>query len=382
MDCQKALFDIPEKVTYLNMAYMSPLPKETANIGIQALKKKLRPFEIGTSDFFYPVEQVKKQFSQLIGEGNHERIAIIPSVSYGVENACKNIPLEKGDEILIVEDQFPSHVYPWMEASAKQGAKMITIKAPKDIDTRGKEWNARILEAINANTKVVALPHVHWSEGIVFDLEAIRKRLDDVEAYLIIDGTQSVGALPFLVDKVKPDALIVAGYKWLMGPYGMGFGYYNERFDNGKPIENNWITRLHSEDFAGLVNYQDKYKPAASRYSVGESSNFIAINMLRHSVAMIRNWGPENIQNYCGNIIEEAVSALRNKGFRMAPSGQRSNHLFGIKIPSYISVDALKEVFGSYNIYVSIRGDYIRVAPFVFNEKSDVEKLAEVLMSH
>lgn len=382
MDCQRELFDIPENVTYLNMAYMSPLPKEAARIGIEALNKKLRPFEINASDFFYPVEQVKKQFSQLIGEENYERIAIIPSVSYGIENACKNIPLEQGDEIIIVEGQFPSHVYPWMEVSANKGAKMITIKAPKSIETRGEEWNTGILEAINAKTKVVALPHVHWSEGIVFDLEAIRKRLDEVDGYLIIDGTQSVGALPFLIDKIRPDALIVAGYKWLMGPYGMGFGYYNERFDNGKPIENNWITRLHSEDFAGLVNYQEKYKPAANRYSVGESSNFIAINMLLHSVAMIKSWGPENIQQYCGNIIEEATSALRNKGFQIAPEGQRSNHLFGIKIPSYISVEALKEVFGRYNIYVSIRGDYIRVAPFVYNKKSDMDKLAEVLLSH
>ena len=99
-------------------------------------------------------------------------------------------------------------------------------------------------------------------------------------------------------------------------------------------------------------------------------------------MSMIRNWGPENIQNYCGNITEDAVIALRNKGFRIAPRGQRSNHLFGIKIPSYISVEALSEVFGRYNIYVSIRGDYIRVAPFVYNEKSDLEKLVEVLLSH
>ena len=67
--------------------------------------------------------------------------------------------------------------------------------------------------------RVVAIGHVHWSDGTLFDLKKIRERLDEVGGLLIIDGTQSVGALPFSVKEFKPDALICGGYKWLLGPY-------------------------------------------------------------------------------------------------------------------------------------------------------------------
>ena len=107
------------------------------------------------------------------------------------------------------------------------------------------------------------MSHIHWADGTLFDLKAIRQRTRDVGALLIIDGTQSIGALPFDIQEIQPDALICAGYKWLMGPYSLGLAYLGEFFDEGIPIEENWKNRHNSHHFARLVNYEDKYQPHA-----------------------------------------------------------------------------------------------------------------------
>ncbi len=125
----------------------------------------------------------------------------------------------------------------------------------------GEGWNSRIIEAIDADTALVALPHVHWTDGTQFDLVEIGRRAREVGAALVVDGTQSVGALPFDVQIVQPDALICSAYKWLLGPYSIALGYFGSRFDNGVPLEETWLGRLGSEDFTKLINYQSQYHP-------------------------------------------------------------------------------------------------------------------------
>jgi selenocysteine lyase/cysteine desulfurase len=245
---------------------------------------------------------------------------------------------------------------------------------------RGRGWNQRLLEAIDINTRVVALGHVHWADGTKFDLARIRQRSKEVGALLIIDGTQSVGALPFRVPDFQPDALVCAGYKWLMGPYSLGLAYLGEVFDGGVPIEENWINRLHSEDFAGLVRYQREYQPGALRYEVGEHSNFILVPMLLRAIRQIREWKPSEIQKYTAAISGEAIACLRENEFWVEDSALRGAHLFGIRRTNGLPVKKLKTAFAKANISVSVRGDCIRVGPHVYNSKPDLERLAGVLV--
>ena len=167
----------------------------------------------------------------------------------------------------------------------------------------GERWSTRILEAIDADTAVVTMGAVHWTDGTVFDIDAIGARAREVGAYLIIDGTQSVGAMDFDVARIQPDALICSGYKWLMGPYSIGLAYFGPRLLDGIPLEETWIGREGSRDFAGLAgNYPDSYEPGATRYDVGERSNFILVPMMNAALALVLDWTPARIGEYCGNL--------------------------------------------------------------------------------
>lgn len=379
MDCKKSHFQLDDSVTYLNCAYMSPQLKMVEEAGLEGLQRKRNPFKISPEEFFGETDQLREEYAKLINAEDPKRIVVIPSVSYGMANVAKNVPFSKGDNIIVVGEQFPSNIYPWRSVASEKGAEIITITPPKSKE-RGRDWNEKIMNAINEKTKLVAIANVHWADGTRFNLQAIRSLTREVGAWLAIDGTQSVGALPFDVSEIQPDALICAGYKWLMGPYSIGLAYYGPALDEGNPVEENWINRYESEDFANLVNYNDDYQPGALRYEVGEHSNFILVPMMLAAIKQLNDWGPENIQKYCRELISEPVAKLRKDGFKIEDESFRSAHLFGIRLGEHHKMDKIKAAFEDQNILVSFRGDSIRVSPNVYNTADELTKLTQALL--
>ena len=376
MKCQRDKFQLQRKHAYLNCAYMSPLMKKVEHAGIQGIKRKRKPFHIDAEDFFDDTNTARKLFSKLIDSNEPERVVVIPSVSYGMSNVVSNLPCKSG-EILIAGDQFPSNVYPWREME-NSGFTIKQIAAPNST-TKGEDWNFEILKHISNNTQVVAISHVHWSDGTIFQLKEIRKKLDEVGGLLIIDGTQSIGAFPFSIDEIKPDAVICAAYKWLMGPYSIGLAYYGPVFDGGIPIEKNWQNKIQSDDFSRLIDYQDQYRSKALRYEVGEHSNFILIPMLIQALKQVLKWQPQQVQDYCERLTQPFLPELNELGYSIDYKEARAAHLFGIKMPKEIEIERLKKSLAKHRVSVSVRGDFLRVSPHVYNDEMDMRKLLKAM---
>lgn len=154
---QKSHFQINNSFNYLNCAYMSPLMKRVEEAGQEGVISKRDPFRITPEEFFGETEILRKEYAKLINASDPKRIVTIPSVSYGMANVAKNLPLSNGDNIIVVGEQFPSNVYPWMKVAEQNDAEVITITPPDTKINRGKIWNQNILEAINDKTKLVAV---------------------------------------------------------------------------------------------------------------------------------------------------------------------------------------------------------------------------------
>jgi len=378
LPCQKRLFSLDENVHYLNCAYMSPLLRSVEVAGVAGIVRKRNPGALQQHDFFAESDVLRQRFAQLINAPDPQRVALIPSASYGVAIAAQNVSTRPGQHVLIAHEQFPSNVYAW-QALRNKGVVVKTVMPPERTRGRAQVWNERLLEAINRDTAVVALGHVHWAHGTRFDLEAIGERAREVGAALVIDGTQSVGALPFDVQHIQPDALICAGYKWLLGPYASGVAYFGPRFDGGEPLEQNWLLRLGSEDFSRLVAYEDRYQPGALRYDAGGRSNFILVPMLIAALEQLLEWGVEGVQAYCRHLTQAFVAEVRNLGYWVEEERGRSAHLFGLRAPAGLDPVALSQVLAAQNIFVSVRGDFIRVSPHLYNDERDFEALLDVL---
>lgn len=372
---QSHLFDIPQDINFFNIASYSPSFKAIEEAGINAVKDKSHPYKIHINHFFEPLEEVKKLFAQLIDAEHHERVVTIPSVSYGMATVANNIVLKSSDEVLLIEEQFPSNYYIWEKLTNKYGATLKVVSQPNTKENCGQQWNEEILNSINKNTAVVSMGNVHWSNGTLFDLKRIREKTNQHNSLLIIDGSQSIGALPFSVKDIQPDALICAGYKWLFGPYGCAYAYYGSYFDNGDPIEENWINRLHSEDFSGLTQYESNYKSLANRYSAGEAASFIYIQMQIAALKQVVDWTPEAIQEYCKYVSKSFVVKIKATGCYVENNEDRSHHMFGIELPSHIDIDKLKQRFQKENIFISFRGNYLRVSCHLYNTKEEFETL-------
>jgi selenocysteine lyase/cysteine desulfurase len=353
--------------------------KRVEKVGIKGLRMKKNPTLLKPEDFFTDSEILRKEFATLVSAADPKSIAIIPSVSYGISCVARNIKLKSDENVIVAAEQFPSNYYPWAALVKEHNAELKSVAPPESLTDRGKIWNERILESINSRTRVVALGNVHWADGTKFNLKEIRKRTRDVGALLVIDGTQSVGAMPFDVKEIQPDALVCAGYKWLLGPYGIGVAYFGEALKDGKPLEENWINRLNSEDFSGLVSYQENYQPGALRFDAGEHSNFILVPMLINAIHQLNKWKPQAIQEYCKKLTDGPINLLREKGFWIEDEQFRGSHLFGIRLPKEMNMEKVKTSLLKNKIYVSYRGNAIRVSPNVYNDDADLGKLVKAL---
>ncbi len=380
MTTQKHLFDLPDDIHFLNCAYMSPLMKAVQEAGIAGIRRKANPATVTSDDFFLPPEEVRSKFAKLV-RAHASQIAIIPAASYGLKTAIDNVPANKGNHAITVSDEFPSGFYTLQNWCREQQQELKIISAPPTLNRRGPEWNNRLLEAINRDTSVVIISSVHWTDGTLFDLERIGQRCREVNAYFIVDGSQSAGALPIDVVKYNIDALVCAAYKWLMGPYSSGLAYFNEKYNEGVPIENSWMNRSNAHDFTRLTRYVEDHKPGAARFNAGEFSNLINTPMLNKALEQILEWGADNIQAYCDELSLPLIDFLQQKGYWIEEREHRAKHIFGFLLPPSLDRAVLLQELQQRKIFVSVRGDAIRVSPYLYNTTNDMDALIETLRS-
>ena len=365
---QRSLFTIPDDVAYLNCAYMSPLLHSAVDAGLAGIRAKAHPWYITAADFFSDVEKSRVLAASIIGCANND-IALIPSASYGVATAINNLDLHPDQEIIVLEEQFPSNIYGWMETAKVSGARLKTVRHPKDGD-----WTQAILNAINRKTGIAALPHCHWTDGGLINLELVSDSLKKYNAALVIDATQSLGAMPLDISMIQPDFLIAACYKWLLGPYSTGILYVAPKHQNGRPIEFGWTDRAGAENFTDLTKYREGYQNGARRFDVGERSNFALLPPLITGLQQIDQWGVPSIYQTISKLTEFAMIRALECGLKIRNLKYRAGHFLGIDLPLNAPTN-LTHQLEKEGVFVSIRGKSLRVTPHVYNTLDDIQLL-------
>jgi selenocysteine lyase/cysteine desulfurase len=378
MNCQKHLFQLPEGIHYLNCAYMSPLLKTVEERGIEGMQLKRNPVSVKPVDFFTGAVSVRQKFARMVN-CDPVQVAIMPAVSYGMNSVIRNISCRKGQHALTLSEEFPSCYYTAQRWCSDHDAELRVVARSDDLPRKGRDWNDRILDAIDRDTAFIVMASVHWMNGTKFDLEKIGVRCREVGAKLIVDGSQSVGALSIDVEACKIHALVCASYKWLMGPYSTALSYIHEDFNEGVPLEESWMTRPNSDRFDRLTHYEEGYKPGANRFDVGQSSNFIFLPMLDEALGQLLEWGVEEIQEYGQILGEPLINYFLEKGTIVDDETHRAHHLMGLQLPENTDGEALLREFQARNVYVSLRGDNIRISINVFNTEEDVHELIAAL---
>jgi len=369
---QRARFELPRETCYLNAAYMGPMPTAAVAAGQDSYARKGQPWRYSVqADFFDAPEQLRQQAARLFGARSDD-IALVPAASYGLASAARNLAPDAKSEILVLDEQFPSNVYVWRELAAEHGARLRTVSRSDN-----QSWTEAMLAAISPATSIVACPHVHWADGGALDLAAISDAARRQGAALVLDLTQSLGVMPFDLVAIQPDFAVAAAYKWLLGPYAMGFLYVAPHHQDGEPLEQNWIVRDKAEDFARLVDYADDHAPGARRFDMGERSNFQLVPAAIAALDAMLDWGADDLAATLGANSRSIAERLQPLGLTET-TPDRAAHYLSLSLPSGAPADLVARL-ASRNIYVSQRGDRIRITPHVYNDEADFQSFATSL---
>jgi selenocysteine lyase/cysteine desulfurase len=370
---QRHLFDVPDHITYMNTANLAPRLRAVTEAGLAAVNRGTQPWTFTQNNWFNDAHKLRGLAARIMN-ARQDDVAIVPSVSYGIAIAAANLPIRAGQSIVILDQQFPSNVYAWRAAAKRTGAELRTV--PRGADGT---WTGEVLTAIDRNTAVVAVPNCHWTDGSIVDLRRVGAKARAVGAAFVIDASQSMGAMPIDVQELQPDFLACVGYKWMLGPYGLGYLYASPRWqEQGLPLEHSWITRARSENFAGLVDYTDELQPGARRFDMGEFAQFTMVPMAIAALTQLLTWGIDRIQATLSELTRQIEEGAKSFGGVAAPAENRGGHMIGIRLRGGLPED-LGDRLGAAQVFVSRRGDSIRVAPHLHNTAADVERLLTVL---
>jgi len=369
---QRHLFNLPDDIAFLNIANYSPQLKSVTEAGLAAVRRKESPWLFQSDYWFDLPEEWRRLSAQFMGV-DVDGVALIPGASYGIAIAAANLPLKRGQKIVLLHQEFPSNVYAWIELAKRNGGEVVFAKREA-----GESWTEALLRNIDDRTAIVGGPQCHWTDGSRVDLVKIGTRAREVGAALVLDVSQSMGASVLDVAAVQPDFLVSVGYKWMLGPYSLAYMYVAPKWRDANPLEYSWLTRDGAEDFTKLVDYTEGFRPGARRYDMGEFSNFVNTPMAIAALEQLLAWSATEIEATIGASTDRIAKEAVGLGFTVFPAEQRSKHMIGIRRPGGIPA-GLPAALTDEKVYVSVRGDSIRIAPHVYTTSTDLDRLLAVL---
>src|SRR6202171_3252077 len=282
---QRALFEMPRHICYLNSASYSPLPLRTQQAGRAAVGRKGTPWTLDAAFANHQHDRARAAAARLINTDPAD-IALIPSISYGVATAAKVLTIERGARVVVLEDDHSSPVLEWQTRADAQGFTVETVSRPGDGD-----WTSAVLAAIersgDAPVGLASISSVHWSDGGLIDIEKVGLALRQRGARFLIDATHGTGVLAMDVRRLDPAFVIFPTYKWLLGSYGRASLYVARRHQGGIPLEQPAFGRRDVRAENDVYFSDVSYLPDARRFDMGERDHFISMEMASIGMEMM-----------------------------------------------------------------------------------------------
>ena len=368
----RALFDIPAETAYFNAAQSGPLAVRTVEAGHAAFRNKMTPWRHTTNALFFDLpESVRAEAAKVFG-ATADDIALVPAASYGLATAARNIALKEGDEIVILDGQFPSNVYTWRALAKETGAVIRTVARAEK-----QTWTDALLNAIGGKTRLLACGALHWIDGGQINLLAVSKAVKAQGGALVLDLTQSLGVMAFDLAAIDPDFVVAGAYKWMLGPYATGYLYVAPRHQQGVPLEENWINRSDAQDFTRLTDYRDTYAPGARRFDMGERANHQLLPAALESLKLLNEISVEEIARICSTTSTMIKTAVKPLGLH-ADIPDQAPHYLSLSLPEGAPSD-MAALLREQDVHASQRGPRLRISAHIYNTPEDVDRLVSAL---
>jgi selenocysteine lyase/cysteine desulfurase len=360
---------------YLAAASQGPLPLAAARAGREALRLKEQPWSLQTSTQHSVVREVRALAARLLG-AREESVALVTGAGAAVNAAARGLELSEGDEALLPQNEFPANDFPWRWL-ARRGVRIRVVEPDRPA---GAVSPSRLAAEVGPRTRVVAFSHVSYLHGGRIDLGPVVEAARRVGALTVVDGSQAAGALPFDFGGSGVDVYAVAGYKYLLGPIGTGLGLFSPAaLDRLAVGDINWLSVVGSENVTELPTAVE-LRPGALRYDAHETASPNNLLPLAESLRLVIEATPARVQSHARALCDRILGALPEGWEAASPLDQDArSHILCLRGPSPARTDAAFQALRAAKVVTSLRSGRIRVAPHLYNEAEDVDRLAAVL---
>ena len=353
------------KSTYLNTAYMGPMPLGAKAKVEQAVREALDPAFSNFEERLQVVERVRAKFAKLLGV-SPQNIALGGSVSEMVGHVANGLELHQGDNVVLMQGDYPSMVLPWMVMAELKGFQ-IHFCTPEEF-TRPESL------PINDRTRFVGCSHVMFNSGAILPINHLGRHCRNKGVLFMADTSQSLGAVE--VDTSDVDILVGVAYKWLLGPYGTAYGYFNATaLKEVRRTQAAWLVSANMKSTESLLDYTTEVVPGARRFDRGQSPTYLLNAALEGALDVILEKGLHHITAHNVALAHHFVEGLP-KNFKRASSTVTPIVCF--KDPARDSA-TLKRQLAQKNIDVSLREGFLRASFHLFNTRAQVDDLLAAL---
>lgn len=367
-----------EGKAWLNCAHQGALPRVAVAEVSEAVAWKQRPYELTPERFRETPARLRRALGRLI-DAPADEIILANSASYGLHLIANGFPWREGDEVLLVRDDFPSDLFPWL-ALEDRGVTVRFI-APADHLPDAAELRA----ALTPRTRLFCTTWVHSFSGVACNLDALGVICRQNGTTFVVNGSQAIGTRPFNI-AAPVDAIVSVGFKWLCGPYGTGFLWvrpkllaslqYNQAY---------WLTQMTADDLGKdqVEVSRPKGPPTARTFDIFGTANFFNFKPWAAAIEYLLNIGIERVAEHNAALVEHFLDRLDPAKYDvLSPrEGPRRSTLVFISHKDRERNRSIYERLRESGLYVAFRAGKLRLAPHIYNTIADLERALEVLNS-
>lgn len=358
VDWERVRSEFPalERWTFLNTATFGQLPRRTTEAVAEHFARR---DETACSDFltwFDDADRIRGLIGQLIN-CTAEDVAFIPNASYALATFLNGIDWRRGARIVTFQNEFPNNLYHPALLARNRGVEFVETS-----------WE-RFYENIPPRTRAVLLSTCNYTNGFRPPLKEISTFLRDRGVLLFVDATQSLGALQFDVQDIRPDVLACHAYKWLLSPNGAGFMYVRpELRQRMPPLVVGWRSDQNWRQVDNLHHGAPEFKESAERYE-GAMLDFPAIYAMGASLGLFLEIGPAAIEERVLSLADQVAEVLERRGGKIQ---HRNSPIVAAKFEN-VQTSHLAVRLKEKGILVSSRHENLRVSVHLYNNERDVE---------
>lgn len=361
-------FPVTDQVTYLNHAAVAPLPLRCAD-GMQGYLEEMTRYGAWHHMERVPalLRQGRELGARLLGT-NPDQVFFVRSTSQGIAVAATGLPLKAGDNVVLVEREFPANLRPWMPLR-RRGVELRVVP-----QQQGRVLLDDLAQAVDRRTAAVSLSFVQFLSGFRIQPAEVAEICRPHDALLVLDAIQGLGVFPLDVEAEGVDFLAADSHKWLLGPEGVGLGYASPRaLERIQPRVEGWLSVERPFDFFDL---EQPLKPTAARYEEG-ASNLAGVSGMVGSLELILDSGVAAMGQRVLQLTDRLAEGMAARGWEVLSPREREQEKSGIVLATHPARDMtrLDRHLSQLGIVVSVRGGALRVSPHAYNNSDDLERL-------